>query len=243
MTRGGPNETDRIASGHSSDGRTSHALLAAFAIIALLTGVGAARAIDRKAKAIAEEKPPVLSLRDALMHDAASPVIGNPEGDVTIVAFVDYNSPDCRKSETQLEALVAADPKVRVIFKDLPMLGDTSGRAAEIAIAASWQGKYLDMHRALIRIDASPATDKDIEKAIIASGVDRARLDKDVDKRVADIITLLNRNIAEAHELKLEGTPVYLVGPFVSAGPLDLGQFKKLVADARDDQAKTAPKN
>lgn len=199
--------------------------------------------VDPKAKAIAEEKPPVLSLKDALLHDAASPVIGNPEGDVTIVAFVDYNSPECRKSEADLEALIAADPKIRVIYKDLPVMAESSVRAAKVAIAAAWQGKYADIHKALIRIDTKPATDLDIDRAVMASGVDRKRLNKDLDKRVNEIVALLSRNRQEADALQLKGMPIYLIGPFITASPLDLPQFKKIVADAREDQAKDPPKN
>ena len=204
----------------------------------LITTTTSAYAIDHKARAIAAEKPAILSLKDALMHDAASPVVGNPEGDVTIVAFVDYNCPYCRKSEADLDALVTSDPKIRVIYKDFPILAKTSVAAAKVAIAASWQGKYADVHKALMRMNARPATDSDISQAVLASGVNVARLNRDLDKRDGEIVALLKRNIAEADALKLKGTPVYLIGPFITASPLDFPQFKKIVADAREDQAK-----
>ena len=206
--------------------------LSAFAL------VSSAGAVDRKAKAIAAAQPPILSLKDALMHDAASPVVGNAEGDVTIVAFVDYNCPYCRKSEADLDALVADDPKVRVIYKDLPVLAKSSVSAAKIAIAAAYQGKYADVHKALMRMNARPANDADISQAVVASGANVTRLNKDLDQHDGEIVALLKRNIAEADALKLKGTPVYLIGPFITASPLDLPQFKKIVADAREDQAK-----
>lgn len=212
-----------------------------------IAGLGAfaapAAAVDRKADEIAEARPTVLSLRDALFHDAAAPVVGNPDGDVTIVAFIDYNSPECRKSEADLEALVASDPKVRVIYKDLPVLAATSMRAAKVAVASAWQGKYAEVHKALIRIDANPATDADIDLAVVASGVDRKRLNHDLDRRVGDIAALLTRNRQEADALQIKGMPLYLIGPFITATPLDLPQFRKIVADAREDQAKDPPKN
>lgn len=218
--------------------RFGRVLLAA-GLAVLQSGVGAAPAgaVDRKAKAIAAEKPPVLSLKDALLHDAASPVIGNPDGDVTIVAFVDYNCAYCRKSEAGLAELVADDPKVRVIYKDLPMLAKTSLAAAKIAIAANWQGKYAEMHRALMRMKAQPADDAEMSQAAVAAGVDITRLNKDLDERDGEIVALLKRNIQEADALQLKGTPVYLIGPFITASPLDLPQFKKIVADAREDLA------
>ncbi len=199
-----------------------------------------AAAVDHKAKAIAAQKPPVISLKDALLHDAASPVIGNADGDVTIVAFVDYNCPYCRKSEADLDALIADDPKIRVIYKDWPILAKTSVAAAKVAIAANWQGKYAQVHKALMRMNARPATDADISQAVVSSGVDVTRLNKDLDTRDNEIVALIKRNIQEAEALNLKGTPVYLVGPFITASPLDLPQFKQIVTDAREDQAKPA---
>lgn len=237
-----------ISAGSVSTDRPSSSRLAqlvAAAVCVVVTGwvaalgfSSSAHAIDRKAKAIAAAQPEILSLKDALMHDAASPIVGNPDGDVTIVAFVDYNCPYCKKSEADLDALVSDDPKIRVIYKDFPILAKSSVAAAKVAIAASWQGKYAEVHKALMRMNARPATDADISQAVVASGVNVTRLNKDLDKRDGEIVALLKRNIAEADALKLKGTPVYLIGPFITASPLDFPQFKKIVADAREDQAK-----
>ena len=225
---------------------SSRRFAVAVAILTAAASIGPAcaatvGATDRKAKAIAAEKPPVLSLNDALLHDAASPIIGNPHGDVTIVAFVDYNCAYCKKSEADLEALVADDPQVRVIYKDWPILAKTSVAAAKVAIAAGWQGKYAEMHKELMRMRAHPANDADISQAAVAAGVDIARLNKDLDQRDGEIIALLKRNFQEAEALQLKGTPVYLVGPFITASPLDLPQFKQIVADARQEETKSTP--
>ena len=196
-------------------------------------------ATDRKAKAIAAEQPPVLSLQDALIHDAASPMLGNPHGDVTIVAFVDYNCAYCKRSEADLEALLADDPQVRVIYKDWPILAKTSVAAAKVAIAATWQGKYAEMHQALMRMKAHPANDADISQA--AGRGRRRRHPAEIatsTQRDGEIVALLKRNFQEADALQLKGTPVYLIGPFITASPLDLPQFKQIVADARADQSK-----
>ena len=221
--------------------RATAALAVLLATGTLAASAATVGATDRKAKAIAAEKPPVLSLNDALIHDAASPMLGNPQGDVTIVAFVDYNCAYCKKSEADLEALLADDPQVRVIYKDWPILAKTSVAAAKVAIAAAWQGKYAEMHKALMRMKAHPANDADISEAAVAAGVDVTRLNKDLDQRDGEIIALLKRNFQEADALQLKGTPVYLIGPFITASPLDLPQFKQIVADARADQSKPAP--
>ena len=216
--------------------------LTSFAFVGLgaLAFTTPASAIDHKATAIAAEKPAVLSLRDALMHDAASPIVGNPDGDVTIVAFTDYNCPYCKRSEADLDALVSDDAKVRIIYKDWPILAKSSVAAAKVAIAANFQGKYAEMHKALMRMNARPANDGDISQAVVAAGVDVTRLNRDLDTRDGEIVSLIKRNIQEAEALQLKGTPVYLIGPFITASPLDLPQFKKIVADAREDQAKPA---
>ena len=221
------------------------ALAVSFASLPILgTAVGFAEPTpntavdDHRAKAIAEAKPPLLSLKDALLHDAASPVLGDPDADVTIVAFLDYNCPLCRKSDADLDALIADDPKIRVIYKDWPILAKSSVKAAKVAIAAAWQGKYADMHKAFMAMNARPATDADIGKAVVVSGVDVRRLNRDLARRDGEIVALLKRNIQEADALQLKGTPVYLIGPFITASPLDLPQFKQIVADARADQAK-----
>lgn len=228
--------------------RPSHALAAPL-LLAAAFGPSVARADpspniafdDDRAKAIAAQKPAVLSLKDALFHDAASPVVGaDQDADVTIVAFVDYNCPLCRTSEVDLDALVADDPKVRVIYKDWPILAKSSLKAAKVAIAAAWQGKYAEMHKALMQMSARPATDADITKAVVAAGVNVTRLNKDLARRDGEIVALLKRNIQEADALHLAGTPVYLIGPFITASPLNLPQFKQIVADAREDQAKPA---
>jgi len=207
-------------------------------LLPLLLPITPAAAVDRKATAIAAEKPPILSLKDALFHDAAAPIIGNPDGDVTIVAFVDYNCPYCKKSEAGLDALIEDDPKIRVIYKDWPILAKTSVAAAKVAIAANWQGKYAEMHRALMHMKGGPANDADIGQAAVAAGVDVAQLNKDLDAHDGEIVALLKRNFQEADALQIKGTPVYLIGPFITASPLDLSQFKKIVADAREDQSK-----
>ena len=200
-------------------------------------GGNKAATFDRKAKAIAAQKPAVLSLHDALMHDEASPVVGNLQGDVTIVAFTDYNCGYCRKSEAVLDALRSDDPKIRVIYKDWPILAKSSVAAAKVAIAAGWQGKYAEMHTALMKMRSGPLTDVDIGTAALNAGVDVPRLNRDLDARDGEIVQLLKRNIQEAEALQIKGTPVYLIGPFMTTSPLDLSQFKQIVADARQDQA------
>ena len=198
-----------------------------FCLVACGFGVPAPLAHAESARTAA------IDLKTALFHDPAAPVIGNPDGDVTIVAFTDYNCPYCRRSDAILAGLVAADPNLRIVYKDWPILAKSSVSAAKIAIAAALQGQYGPVHEALMRMNARPATDQDIEKAVLSSGVDVTRLNRDLDTRDEEIVALLKRNIAEAKALGLQGTPVYVVGPFLQASPLDAAGFKQMIADAR----------
>jgi len=177
--------------------------------------------------------PSDTSLEAALLHDPTCPVAGNPNGDVTVVAFLDYNCPYCKRSDGGLAALIARDPKVRVIYKDWPILAKSSVKAAKIAIAAAWQGKYSEVHQALMRMNARPATDEDISQAVVASGVDISRLNRDLDQRDDEIVALLKRNIAEADALGLQGTPVFIIGNAIEANALDAAGFKDAIAKAR----------
>lgn len=194
-------------------------------------------AIDTKAEDIARQRPDILSLQDALLHDAAAPSLGDTDADVTVIAFVDYNCGFCKKSEAGLEALLREDPKVRVIYKNLPFLAKSSAAEAKIAVASAWQGKFAEVHHALMGVKGGPAEDDDISRAVVSAGVDLPRLNRDLDRRDGEIVALLKRNIAEADALGIKGTPVYLVGPFMTASPLDLDEFRKLVAAARAEPA------
>ena len=89
---------------------------------------------------------------NAILNDPEAPVSGNPKGDVTIVAFLDYNCPFCKKAEPDLLRLVKADGRIRLVHKDWPILGDASVYGAQLALAAKYQGRYDEVHRALMGI-------------------------------------------------------------------------------------------
>jgi protein-disulfide isomerase len=88
--------------------------------------------------------------RSALMSDPESPIVGNPNGDVTIVEFSDYQCPYCKRAHTAVKSVLAADSKVKLVFKDLPILGEPSRIAAFAALAARAQNKHLAFHDALM---------------------------------------------------------------------------------------------
>ena len=169
---------------------------------------------------------------DAVLNDPAAPVAGNPNGDVTIVAFMDYNCPFCKKSTPDLERFITTDGRVKLIYKDWPILAKSSKYGAELALAAKYQGKYDVAHAALMALHGRVSEDEML-KAIQASRVDMSRLDADAKAHAPDIAALLKRNNSEADALGLQGTPVFLIGPFEVAAALDYDGFVKTVSDVR----------
>ncbi|MGD0642736.1 MAG: DsbA family protein [Roseiarcus sp.] len=171
---------------------------------------------------------------EAILNDPETPVAGNPEGDVTIVAFMDYNCPFCKKSSPDLERLVQTDGKLRLVYKDWPILTEASVYGARQALAAKYQGRYHDVHVALMGIHGQKITEEHMLAAIKAAGVDMTKLADDLNAHDADITALLKRNVDEADSLGLQGTPVFLIGPYKVAKALDYDEFKEVVANFRE---------
>lgn len=171
----------------------------------------------------------------ALPEDPQAPVGGNPAGDVTIVVFTDYNCPYCKKAEPDLDRVVREDGHIRLVYKDWPILTPASAYGARLALAASYQGQYDRVHHALMAIPGRRQPEEKMREAVQASGVDMARLDADMKAREGDISAVLTRNAAQADALGLQGTPTYLIGPFL-ASTLDYSGFQQAVAQARRRQ-------
>lgn len=173
---------------------------------------------------------------DAILRDPAAPTAGNPKGDVTVVAFLDYNCPYCKKAAPDLERAVKEDGNIRLVYKDWPILSEASVYGAQIALAAKYQGGYDKVHNALMAIPGRGVSKEQMLKAVRASGIDLVRLDADLKAHAADITSLLRRNLAQADSIGLQGTPTFLIGPFRTS-TLDYAGFKEAFAEARRRQA------
>ncbi|MFE0017742.1 DsbA family protein [Mesorhizobium sp. NPDC059054] len=172
----------------------------------------------------------------AILHDPEAPEAGNPKGDVTIVNFTDYNCPFCKKAEPDLNRIVKEDGKVRLVYKDWPILSEASVYGAQLALAARYQGRYDLVHHALMSIPGKRIPKPKMLEAVKNSGVDMNRLNADLKAHSASISTLLQRNLDQAMALGLQGTPTYLIGPFRTMA-LDYDGFKEALAEARRRQA------
>ena len=168
----------------------------------------------------------------SIPFDPEAPIGGNPKGDVTIVAFLDYNCPFCKKSAPDLEKIVTTDGHIRLIYKDWPILTKASVYGAQLALGAKYQGKYETVHKALMGIPGIHIPEEQMLAAVKSTDIDLKRLQADLDAHGAEIMALLKRNLAEADKLGLQGTPTYIIGPFVLS-TLDYAGFKQAVSDVR----------
>ncbi|QJE72952.1 DsbA family protein [Aerophototrophica crusticola] len=170
--------------------------------------------------------------RDKLVASPTSPVGGNPKGDVTLVEFFDYNCGYCKKAHPERVEAVKADGKVRVVYKEFPILAPSSEEAAKAALAAAKQGKYEAMHSALMsnagRLDSAA-----IDAAAKTAGVDVAKMRKDMED--AAITREIEDNKALASALGIRGTPGFVVGDTLIPGAIEKDQFALVFASARED--------
>ncbi|HTE38423.1 MAG TPA: DsbA family protein [Reyranella sp.] len=168
--------------------------------------------------------------RAGLMNDPESPIVGNPNGDVTIVEFSDYQCPYCKRAHTAVKSVLAADSKVKLVFKDLPILGEPSRIAALAALAARAQNKHLALHDALMEFSGKLDRDRIMEIAG-SVGLDVARLQKDMDD--PKLKEIIERNMALASALGVRGTPAFVIGNQFVPGAIDADTLKRMINDAR----------
>lgn len=168
--------------------------------------------------------------RAAIFSHPMSPVSGNPKGDVTLVEFFDYQCGFCKRSLKPMKDLLASDRKLRVVWKEFPILGPVSRFAARAAMAADKQGRYLDFHVAVM---GAPA--KLTEAWVIATagrlGLDVERLRRDM--RDPAIENYLDETIGLARKLGITGTPAFVIGDTVVPGAVGAARLRKLIAEVR----------
>jgi len=196
-------------------------------VAALVAALGGAATTDARAQAA----DPVLS-RAAVLRDAEIPALGNPQGDITIVAYFDYQCPYCRKITPDLDQVVRDDGHVRLVIKDWPILGPPSDLASRLVLATRYQGKYEQSHRALIAVTGR-LTETVIRDTLREAGVDLTKADADLAAHRDDIEELLKRNGAQAEAFGFQGTPAFIVGTFRVPGVINAAMFKRAIADAR----------
>lgn len=184
----------------------------------------------REAELKERQKVALVAKQNELLHDPASPVSGNPKGEITLVEFYDYRCGFCKKAAQAVTELQKEDPRVRVVYKDFPILGEPSELAAKAALASQAQGKHQVFHEALLASHADMTKDE-ILKVAVGVGLDPKRLEADMAN--PEWQAVIEKNRALADELGISGTPGFIVGTELVPGILDLNGLKELIARAR----------
>jgi protein-disulfide isomerase len=172
-------------------------------------------------------------VRQSLINSPYSYVAGNPSGDVTLVEFFDYNCGYCKQSLVDLRNLMKADPKLRVVLKDFPVLGPDSVEASRVALAAKEQlkgEKLFEYHARLMETRGRVGGERAMSLAK-EMGLDLARLQKDMESPA--VRTALQENVGLGDKLGLSGTPAFIVGDEVIPGAVGAEPLRKVVMNVR----------
>jgi protein-disulfide isomerase len=183
--------------------------------------------------------------RDALtnhrdvLFDANDPSSGNPHGATTVVEFFDPRCPYCKELAPSLARFVANDGNVRLVYKDLPILGPASEMGSRALLAAAYQGRYEELRAAIMRGASEDLTEATVREAAQKLGLDWERLQRDMDSPA--IAKRLAANKQLASDLGIEGTPTLVIGQKIVEGA-DMPTIAAAVANARHDRSRDQSK-
>lgn len=176
-----------------------------------------------------ESAAQIAPLRGALETPFPGAVLGNPNGKVTLVEFTDFACTYCRQSVKALEGLIAKNPDLRVVVRELPIIAPESAPAARMALAAAAQGKYPAYHK---RMFEGPRP----SEASIAAAASAAGLDMTVARTFAarsDVEDELKRNLDMARQLGVNGTPAWVIGERMIHGAVPAEDLQSAIDAAR----------
>src|SRR5689334_23024529 len=193
----------------------------------------------RQAAAEAEKHQATIAKNaDAIFNSPRGVTIGNKDGDVTFVEFFDYNCGYCKRAMADMLDLMKADPKLKVVLKEFPVLSQGSVEAAQVAVAVRMQDptgkKYLDFHQKLLggRGPADKARALAVAKDV---GLDMAKLEKDMASPEAK--ATIEENFKLAEEMGMNGTPSYVIGKQIVVGAVGVDGLKEKISNARCGKA------
>lgn len=171
--------------------------------------------------------------RDNLTGGALDYVIGNPQGDVTLVEFIDYNCGFCKRAAGDIKALIKTDPKLRVVLKDFPVLGPESVEASRVALAAKLQlrgDKRSEFHMRLMEV-RGPVNGERAKALARELGLDMARLERDL--AAGEGAAAVRENVTLGDKLGLTGTPAFIIGEEIISGAVGVEPLRRAVANMR----------
>jgi protein-disulfide isomerase len=182
-----------------------------------------AQAAEQSRRVIASKQKELLDSPDDLVQ-------GNPKGDVTLVEFFDYRCPYCKQVEPSLDAMLKEDGKLRIVYKEFPILGEASSYATHVALAAKKQGKYAEFHRAMMAMKGDIG-DETVINLAASLGLDVSKIKGDMS--APEIEKVIDKNYALADALSIQGTPAIIIGDTLIPGAVDVDTLRKDIAAAR----------
>ena len=171
--------------------------------------------------------------RAALERDPNAPVLGNPDGDVTVVEFFDYNCPYCQRAGEQVNEALGLDDGIRVVMREWPILGEGSVWAARAALASRAQGMYLEFHQALMNA-RTRLGETTVLKIAADVGLDVEQLRTDMD--APEVTSHIETSMQLAQQLGFSGTPSFVVGETLAPGLITSAQLLEMVDELRAAQ-------
>jgi protein-disulfide isomerase len=178
--------------------------------------------VERQRRVIAER-------RDELLYDPDTPVVGDPQGSATVVEFFDYRCGFCRRMIPTIRALLEEDGELRLVLKDLPVLGPESMVAARAALASREQDLYGPFHFALMETD--DLSEENILRIAAEVGLDVERLKEDM--KSSEVTAAIEENYRLARDLGIQGTPAFIIGEAFVPGAIDRAELEALIEAAR----------
>lgn len=175
------------------------------------------------------QRQTIAARRDELMYDPETPVIGDPQGSATVVEFFDYRCGFCRRMVPMVRDLLEEDGELRLVLKELPVLGPDSMLAARAALASRAQGLYAPFHFALM--EADDLSEGGIFRIAAEVGLDVERLRADMES--PGITAVIEANYRLARDLGVQGTPAFVIGDAFVPGAIDRAELEALIEAAR----------
>lgn len=176
----------------------------------------------------------ITQLLDANRKEIETPYAGAwagaKDGDVILVEFFDYNCPYCKVMHAELQKLLAQDKKLKIVYRDYPVLGETSVDAAMASLSAARQGRYVAFQKQLLSIKGQ-VTQEAIVEAVRAAGMNEMQTAQDM--RSEALRTELQKNRELGSALGMTGTPSYVVGHMILSGAKSHEELAKAIAEVR----------
>lgn len=194
----------------------------------IMQAIDILRAQEDEDKAAAQQQA-YIDNKELLTQDPNAPVLGNPDGDVTIVEFFDYNCGYCKRAMVAMQAVMEKDKNIRVVYREFPILSEASVFAARAALASRAQGKYEEFHWALMSAQNADEVSVMTIASQIGLDVAKLRVDMDAPEVVEHIQT--SRDVAAA--LQFTGTPSFIIGDQIVGGFVPQDVMEEVIAEQR----------